>query len=177
MNFLLHNKGQTLIEVLIAFATLAVIITSATLAVISSLTNAEFVKNQHLAQQYSQQGLEIIRSMRDDDYGSFLTLSNPENLPQPDRVIYYCMAAGCTSLTQTQGDCGPVITPCTQQNVDSFVRGISIDKTSSNACTGGQATEVTSSVAWIDGECPRGVYCHSVALTSCLSPVNIVPTP
>jgi Tfp pilus assembly protein PilV len=172
------QQGQTLIEVLIAFATLAVVITSATLTVISALNNAEFVKNQHLAIQYAQQGMEIVRSMRENNYNSFLTLSNPQNLPNPDRVIYYCMAAACTSLSPVGGDaCGTTNTPCVDQNIGAFVRAIAIDKTTFNTCSAGASTQVTVSVSWTDGTCPRGEYCHTSSVVSCLAPINSVAIP
>lgn len=185
---ILSNKGQTLIEVLIAFATLAVVITSSTLAVISALNNAEFIKNQHLATQYAQQGMEIVRSIRENDYHTFLSITNPDASDPtaiPPLAYYYCMAKSCSTLNTLPNDqCGQVTAagvPCALQNVDSFVRGVMVDRTVSNTCnTTGQTTpptEVTVSVSWIDGRCPRGVYCHSSSVTSCLGPINSVTTP
>ncbi|MDE2025016.1 MAG: prepilin-type N-terminal cleavage/methylation domain-containing protein [Patescibacteria group bacterium] len=183
-----NNHGQTLIEVLIAFATLAVIITASTMAVLSALNNAEFIKNQHLALQYAQQGMEIVRSMRENQYDKFLGLSNPENLGSgPPGVIYYCMAKSCTSLTTLVADqCGQVpvaSTPCTDQNVDAFIRSVAINRAASlqNSCNIlGQSTtptQITVSVSWIDGLCPRGVFCHTSSVTSCLATVNPAQTP
>jgi len=178
MKRLQHESGQTLIEVLIAFATLAVVVTASTMAVISALNNAQFVKNQHLATQYAQQGMEIIRSMRENDFNTFLQLANPDNLPNPDRIIYYCMAKSCESLSLVSGaSCGTTTIPCARQNVDSFVRGVEIDRTQFNQCNNGDSTQISVLVSWADGLCPRGVYCHTSSVYSCLAPINSVPVP
>lgn len=177
MKIRMSQKGQTLIEVLIAFATLAVVITSATLTVISALNNAEFVKNQHLATQYAQQGMEIVRSIRENNYKLFLSLSNPDNLPNPDRIIYYCMASTCTTLSTSSGICGITTAPCGQQNIGAFVRAVAIDKTTQNNCDTGNSTQVSVNVSWTDGSCPRGEYCHTSSVFSCLAPINNVSIP
>ncbi len=187
MSILRQQHGQSLIEVLIAFAALSVIIVSTTLVVISALTNAQFVKNQHLATEYAQQGIELVRSMRENNFDAFLSLSNPGNLPTPDNVEHYCMAKACTQLTTYPGDCGLLTTPsCTAQNLDAFVRGVTIDRTRSSSCINPTfeasppsqwPSQVTVAVSWADGQCPQGSYCHTVSVTTCLSPINNVVTP
>ena len=64
----LLQAGQTLIEVLVALAGITIIVTSLTVAVITSLNSAEFVKNQNLATQYAQQGMEVMRFMRNTNF-------------------------------------------------------------------------------------------------------------
>lgn len=67
------EKGQTLLEVLVALGVGIFILTAMTGAILSSLANAQFSKNQNLATLYSQQGMEIVRDIRNKDWTTFAT--------------------------------------------------------------------------------------------------------
>lgn len=168
-----RNSGQTLIEVLVALGTSVVIISAITVAVLSSLSNVEFEKNQSLATGYAQQGMEIVRSMRNNNYGVFKTLSNT-----------YCLAKTCTTLTTIPGDdCGPLSGSfCPgKQNVDLFVREVTIDTSQNNDCvaSGTHFTEATTTVSWSDSKCTdtNNLFCHKVSISSCFSDANIITGP
>lgn len=155
-----RDCGQMLIEILVAMGTAVVIISAITVTVISALNNAQFSKNQNLATQYAQQGMEVVRKIRDSDWSLFSSYSTGD----------YCLDKGSTVLRQmVLVDCG--------QNVDTFVRQIDIEKSSSD-CSNSQ-TKITVSVSWSDSKCTTGdnLYCHSIQLVSCLSDVKVVPSP
>ncbi len=161
------NNGQTLIEVLVALGTAVVIISAITVAVLSALSNSEFENNQSLATDYSQQGMEIVRSMRNNNYGDFKKLSGT-----------YCLAKSCTSLSDSQGaSCGPKGVSC-GQNVDLFVREVAIDTSENNNCVvnGTHFTQATTTVYWADSKCTSrtNLFCHKVAITGCLSDAGVV---
>ncbi|MGH7245713.1 MAG: type IV pilus modification PilV family protein [Candidatus Levyibacteriota bacterium] len=162
------KKGQTLIEVLIGLATMVVVISAITIAVISSLNNASYAKNQNLATQYAQQGMELMRDLRDINYASFSALTNTT----------YCLAKGCSMLSNTSGDCGPKVNAICDQNVDIFVREVDVVQNSAE-CLGGSSAKVTVSVSWADGKCTdrTNLFCHQVKLDSCLSNNNVINTP
>src|SRR5260221_11589392 len=105
-----NQHGQTLIEVLLSMAVATIIITAITFAVINSLKNSQFSKNQTLATQYTQQGLEIIRSMRYSNYAAYIGTSG-----------IYCLddSAACSlGVNNTSGGpCGPSTTQCTSANI------------------------------------------------------------
>ncbi len=162
-----YERGQTLIEVLIGLATAVVVIAAITTATISSLNNATFSKNQNLATQYAQQGMEILRNMRDSDYGSFSALSGT-----------YCLAKTCSALAANNANCWtPTSGNTCNQNVDIFVRQIDVQQ-NSLSCDG-TSTKVVSTVSWFDAKCTSGnnTFCHQVSLTSCLSNAQVVPVP
>ena len=162
-----NEKGQSLIEILLSLATMVVIITAITYAVISSLKNTEFGKDQNLATQYAQQGLELVRNMRNNDYATFSSLSG-----------YYCLAKTCTTLSPNAGDpCGIVGALGCGQNVDNYVRQVSVQQYSTTCNNTGSRVEV--SVAWTDSGCNKApsVFCHNVTLVSCLTNINPVQTP
>lgn len=152
-------KGQTLIEALVALGAAVIIVSAITIVVISALNNAQFSKNQNLATQFAQQGMEIMRQMRDSNWGTFDELSRAycldkgSNMPVPKAPI-----AGCG------------------QNVDVFVREVDIEKNSSS-CS--DATKITVIVFWNDAKCTSStnLFCHKVELVSCFSDSRVVPTP
>jgi len=153
----MKTKGQTLIEVLVGLATAVVILSAITLATLTSLDNIEFSKNQNQATQYANQGMELIRNMRDTQYSLFSQLSN-----------HYCMAKSCRSLTSAPGMCGSSLTQVAcGQNVDTFVREVFFEK-QSTTCQGVN-TKVTVSVSWFDTKCQSSTspFCHQVVIVSC----------
>lgn len=155
------NKGQTLIELLASFSIAIVLVSAIVIVVVSALSNTQFSKNQSIATQYSQQGIEIIRQMRDNDFGTFNAFSGN-----------YCLDKNSTN-PRLKGS-----VPC-GLNIDNiFVREVIIEKNSlSCPIQGSNATKVTVLTSWSDSKCPESVFCHSAKLVSCLSNVNVVPTP
>lgn len=150
-----NEGGQTLIEVLAAFGVAVVLVAAIAIAIVSALSNAQFSKNQNLATQYAQQGMETIRRMRNNDFAAFDTLSSS-----------YCLDKDSTT---------PSREPC--KFIDNiFIREVKI-RTTLSSCL--DATEVTVSTSWSDSKCtdPTNLYCHSAKFVSCLSNVNVVATP
>src|SRR5260221_1096022 len=114
----MKKNGQTLIEVLVGLASAVVILSAITLATVTALNNTEFSQNQNLATSYVQQGMEIVRNMRDTNFSTFNALSD-----------HYCLASSCTALTAGVGPCGSSLTQAAcGQNVSNFVREAEIDK-------------------------------------------------
>lgn len=152
------TKGQTLIEVLVAITAAVLVISAIAVAIISALNNAQFSKNQNMATQYAQEGMEIIRQIRSSDWSTFNNLSTG----------HYCLDKDSKELVLSI-DCG--------QNVDIFVREIDIEKNSSS-CNNNQ-TKAIIQVSWSDGKCTNRInlFCHKVRLVSCFSDFNVVPTP
>lgn len=175
----MKEEGQTLIEVLVGLATLVVIIAAITSITLSALSNATFSKSQNVATSYAQQGMEIMRNMRDANVASisaqYLQNSN------------YCLGENCSALapgTLTSSNASSYCwtrqgTSC-PQNMGTYIRQVVIN-TNSTSCNSSQTgnTEADIKVSWYDTQCkdPTNLYCHSVELYSCLSNFNVVPTP
>lgn len=148
-------KGETLIEVLIALTIAVVIITAIAILGVSALNDAQFIKAQNQSTKYAQEGMEVVRRIRNNDYANFQTYTDT-----------YCLAKGSTTL-------GPA---CTTRNVDNiFNRTVTILQ---DGC-GTDLTRVTVAVAWRDGKCTGSTtnYCHSSDLTSCFSTIQPIPAP
>lgn len=163
-----NEKGQTLIEVLVALTAAVAVIYAIATAVISALNNAQFSKSQGVATQYAQEGIEIMRQIRDSDWTRFSSYN------QTDTNNYYCLDKNSKDISLKGSTCTP--------NVDSFVREVQIQKNSSDCTQPSQITnaaKVTVIVYWSDGKCTNAnnLYCHNVRLSSCFSDFQVVATP
>lgn len=157
MKRLLLLNGQTLIEAVVALALVGSIVTGIAIAVSSSLSSADFSKNQHLATGYAKEGIEIVRYLRNTDYNAFATKSG-----------IYCLPIGSSTLDK-QGKCPPAA------QTDQFVREIEILPNACNAALG--ATKVTTSVAWTSSKC-KGAgsrYCHVSDNVTCFTDYTVQP--
>jgi len=156
---MIKEKGQTLLEAMIGLGVAIVVVSAIVVAIISSLNNTQFSKNQNLANHYAQEGMEIVRKIRDSSWSVFLGYNS----------TYYCLLQN--SVTPTlRGANG-----CSQ-NVGIFVREIDIEHASSS-CNG--ASRVTTVVSWSDSKCTstQDVYCHKSTLISCFANNNAVKAP
>jgi prepilin-type N-terminal cleavage/methylation domain-containing protein len=165
-----NNQGQTLIEILIAMGIAGVIVTAMTISVTSAINNANYSKNQSLATQYSQEGMEIVKQMQQVNYQTFNALSGR-----------YCLAQTCSSLT-VNGICGKNPggnnTNCAVNiNNNLFIRQVDMLAVGAPLSKCVNSTQATVSVLWTDGKCAMGVYCHSEQLVSCFSNANTAPIP
>ncbi len=162
------EKGQTLLEVLVALTAAVVVVYAITTAVISALSNAQFSKNQVLAAQYAQQGIEIMRQIRDSDWSKFSSYNETTS------TLHYCLAKNIRELGS------PQVNAC-EKNVDDFIREVQIQKNSPDCTQSSRVTnaaKITVTVSWSDGKCPSGnLYCHNAKLVSCFSDFQVVTTP
>ena len=67
------NQGQSLIEVLTALAIAILVIVTLVAGVTYAIRNLTHAKNQALATQYAQEGIELARKARDESPATFFT--------------------------------------------------------------------------------------------------------
>lgn len=162
-----QQRGQTLLEILIALGASVFILSAIAVVVTTSLSGTQFTKNQNLANQYAQEGLEVVRRIRDFSWANFLLLNNAN----------YCLPQSQTNLTEKTGpNCTP--TP----NIGVFLREIQIIHASVDCLVPpppvvSNGSKVRSTVFWSDGKCPGGAYCHKVELATCLHDINSTKAP
>lgn len=154
----INQKGQSLVEALIALGAAAIIVSAIAVVVITSVNNSDFSKYQNLATQYSQQGMEILKQKSESDWTTFSSFSGN-----------YCLAQDSTTLVAAGSGCSANIN-------NFFVREVTITQNSSS-CSGN--ARVNISVSWADGRCTSSSnpYCHSVDLDSCLANINTKVAP
>ena len=64
----MNRKGFTLVEVIVAIGIISMVSVGATYGISLSLTSAFLVKNDLIAANLAQEGLEIVRGIRDRDW-------------------------------------------------------------------------------------------------------------
>lgn len=179
-----REKGQTLIEVLAAFSVAITLLFGITTAVIYSLNGVQFTKYQNLANQYAQQGMEVVKNIWNSDLTTFNNLTgnyclyvNSKTLLVKDELI----RNGCTATGQPN--------PTPLPNAPSFAREINITKYSPECQPSPpppptpppafEGTHVKVKVSWTDNKCTNisNLYCHKVELVSCLSKINTLEKP
>lgn len=69
-------KGQSLLEVLIALAVAVIVVLALVRAVTVAIRNASFARSQASATKYAQEGMEWIRSQRDERWTNLLNQAN-----------------------------------------------------------------------------------------------------
>lgn len=155
----INSYGQSLVELLVALGVLSALLTIASISVTTSLYNAGQSKNQNEASLYAQQGIEIVRQIRDSGWNNFSLLSGN-----------YCLDKSCTYLTDS-GICGHKSGPSCGNNAGSFSREVSIIKNDSGCNAGGvDSSKVIVEVSWIDSKCTvANNYCRKVKVETCLS--------
>ncbi|MEK7518262.1 MAG: hypothetical protein AAB583_07000 [Patescibacteria group bacterium] len=155
-----EQTGQTLLEILLALGASVMILSAIAVIVVSSLNSTRFTKNQNLANQYAQEGIEIVRRTRDSGGWAGFPAGT------------YCLSSGSTSLPASS------VPPCATANVGIFIRQIDIIASDCPGAGGGPSgSRVKSKVSWIDGKCPDNDYCHKVELISCFYNINQKPAP
>lgn len=165
-------SGQTLIEVLVALGT-AVIVLSATVSVtISALNNAQFSKNQNIATAYAQEGMEIMRKMRNSDPSIFDSLNGSYCLDKGSRGLDPDSDQKNRSITN---GCSKVSSSPNPVNIDNiYVRQVDIEEDLAK-CQ--EIKKITVTVSWSSNKCTSSdnLYCHKVELVSCLGDLNTIP--
>lgn len=160
------EKGQTIIEVLVALAAAVAVVTAIAITVITSLGNVEFTKNQNLATQYARQGAEYIRKIAKDNFQNF-----SKNYTSPS----YCLDQNGNLTIMLGSDCGLNV-GCIN-SICTFVRRIDLVQTDNTYCSGN--TKVSATVEWSDSKCTSlsAPFCHNVTVDSCLANINSIQAP
>ncbi len=67
------NKGQTLIEIVVAIGVVVLLVTGLVAGATVTLKAAQYAREKSLAVRYSQEAFEIVRKLRDSGWETFLT--------------------------------------------------------------------------------------------------------
>ncbi len=143
-------QGQSLVEVVIALSVIAIVVTGIATTVTTALSNNQFTQLQSLATDYSEEGMEIVREIRNSDYEEFATKSGAFCIGEDNRL-----QAG----------------ECSGENIEGvFMRSVGVEQ--SPACAV-DVSRVTVTTAYTSGKCrPQGALCHESKLVTCMSVVN-----
>lgn len=154
LNF--REKGQSILEVMIALAAASIVISAVVAAVVSALSNESFSIKHNQATQIAQEGLDSMRNISQSDWDYFASYG----------ASAYCFGDDEILIERTVSIC--------PENVGSFIREILVEQ---NTCIPSEPTpppvndvKISAVVRWADGKCTGSgldQWCHKVTLTSC----------
>ena len=146
------QKGQTMIEAIVALMSILVIITAIAVVITNGLYNSQFIKNQNEANKYAQQGIELVRSIQQNDFAEFAGFQKQTLcVDEQDQTL---TSDGCSST-------GGINTGKYYNRTIYFSPGSSPCDTTE--------TNVTVTVAWSSNRCPTtNTFCHKSILQACL---------
>jgi hypothetical protein len=160
-----NQKGQSLVEALIALGVATIVVSAMAVAAITAVSNSDFGKYQNLATQYAQQGMEVVRQQSQTDWSKFAATAGT------DSANSYCLDQTIPpKFTSLQG--------CTEINDQNghafFLRDVTLLQTgpANQGCRG--AIQATVDVSWRDGKCTGANFCHKVTLVSCFADLKAV---
>lgn len=162
-HFLKQERGQTLIEAIVALSALLIALAGISIAVIYAVNNTTFIKNQNLASKYAQEGMEYLKNKADN--GETVSLNPPVQSKYTDDFRnlsgLFCMDEQHVISSSTSG--------CTTNIKGFFERSVNFEQ---GKCAGKDfsGSEVTVTVKWISSKCPSdNTYCHKAEFHSCFS--------
>jgi len=150
----LGEKGQTIIEAIVALAAILIIVTAIAIAIVSAISNSQFIKNQNLANKYAQQGMEFVRGIRADNIDEFQILTGGYAYGENDLDLI----PGETSFVNMG---------------NSHIRNIFFTA-DEEPCLNGDGSsislkKVTVVVNWSSGKCGADDrFCHNTTIVSCI---------
>lgn len=182
---MIGQRGQTLLEILLAFSASILVLSAVILGIVTSLNNTQYTKNQGLANSYAQEGMAVVRQIRDSGWNNFKNLDDFY-----DTNTTYCLGTspmGLEKLALPAKNCREQ-SPVPADGI--FSREVKFDHdksrngccsdSSSNCSTGTAGSKATVKVSWADSKCPSGTgnpLCHSVELITCFSSIDLKLTP
>lgn len=160
----MKEKGQGLIEAIIALSAGILIVSALAMVVISAVGNSDFTKIQNQATAYAQEELEYIKDTSKNDWVNFNLLDGT-----------YCPNADLSLGTKITGSCQAI-------NVGGiYIREVNITHPNNGSRPCGSSLTgvlVEVGVSWNDGKCSTSTdFCHKVELNSCVENINSIPTP
>ncbi len=157
-----YQKGQALIEALVALGIIMVVLSAISTVVVNSLFNSQFIKEQNLASKYSQEGIEIVRGIQISNLTHF-----KNDLTDLSPGLYYCINASGSDLTTTSCDTTTANTPSTSP---IYNRTVDLQRGSPDAspCNTTLETKVTVTTRWTSSKCGGTPFCHKTEVQSCI---------
>ncbi len=106
----MKQKGQTLIELIISVALILIIITGVTMLTVKGLQNSQFSRNQVQATKLAQEGIEKMRTIRDNSF-TICGWALSANTVAPNGLWSAVCPSGCRYILQSSaGTCNSTAT-------------------------------------------------------------------
>lgn len=160
------QKGQTLIEALVALTIIVTVIAAISIVIVASLYNSQYVRDQNIANKYSQQGMEFVRGLQQRNITEFAAFSGSG----------YCINSSGDGIS----DSTDPFCDINNANVGNMNRVINFEKDESTCnptpippgffgANTPKLSKVTVITSWTTSKCSGGTtFCHTVTVESCL---------
>ena len=160
-----RQKGQTLLEVMLALSIAILIVSAVVASILNALNNEQFGVSQNQATQLAQEGVDLFRNLSQSDWATFTNYGRRDTTD----AISWCLPQVNPTPIPLGSGCAP-----NAGNNDRFVREIKVELNSCITPTPGITNisgRVTSTVKWGDGKCTGtgdDQYCHKTEVVSCM---------
>ena len=101
----MKESGQTLIELIISITLIVLIITAVTILTINGLKNSQLSRNQIQATKLAQEGIERMRTLRDNNYTVCGWATNTTAMAANGLWSTACPGTGCRYTWEQSGTC------------------------------------------------------------------------
>jgi len=158
-----YNRGQSLIEVIIAIAIATLIIVALINATITGMKNAQFSRNKETSVKLSQEGMEWIRVQRDNL--SWDAFNDPALLGQ---TLCLNTLSNWSLLTSANSDCSATDLNCGYSLGNNIFKRMFFINTDAAICPpngSDNPLKITVTVCWKDSTSTV----HKSEQTSCFS--------
>jgi hypothetical protein len=159
------NKGQTIIEAVVALTAILVAIAAISVVISLSVNNSTFSRDQDQASKYAQEGIEFLREANDS--GTLIPLQGFDPIPFSQLHGDYCLNADDTLSNGVGSDC--------YVNTNGLKRSIHVEQgtCAGNPSSQGSSTtilyQVDVTVYWSGNSCSASkAYCHNSSLETCI---------
>jgi Tfp pilus assembly protein PilV len=154
------QTGAALLEAIVALAAVVVALAGIAVVVTASVSNSQFIQDQNQANKYAQEGIEYIKSYKEQSYADFLS-----NFSSAGAL---CLGEASSGFpTSTEADCGT-----TRIGNNKFIRRVQVTTLSNCASSGQPGHQVIVTVNWQSSKCDvtTNSFCHTSELQTCVAP-------
>lgn len=154
------QKGSALLEAVIALGAVVMAVAGIAIVIASSASNATFIQNQNQANKFAQEGIEYIKSIKDDSYTNFLSTFQTGTT--------YCFGESFNPVIDTNNCIGDG----NRLENGRFIRKVTVSNSSANRCGDADIANTRAirvEVLWQSGKCDVNTnsFCHSSVMESC----------
>ena len=154
LKFWSGESGVTLVEVIVALTILATSLGAVYFVLVSNVTSADALRNNTVATGLTQEGLEIVRNLRDREYLTSTTFGN--NLPNGTyEVEWSSVSLDSNTNSFLRRDSGTGLFGYSVGDTTIFKRTITVDTISANE------KRINVTVTWNDRSGARSLQAES----------------
>jgi len=141
----MNNKGQTLVEVIVAVGIIVIVLVAVVAGVVQSVRNTRFAKEQATATRYAQETIEWLRRQRDElGWEPFYNLLDAD---AASGVVTYCLSSLPETSLIFEALLDKGASSCSQIGTSVFSREMTVTLAETQ-----DSVDMVVRVSWQEGE-------------------------